>query len=99
MPAKHPIVETETAPETHEAMVARLLALKLGKSDEALVVRLMQSGMPEWSALHAVIDSGLSEDDITWNQRLGRPMGFMETVHPDDETERRRAWSRMNPGA
>ena len=38
------------------------------------------------------IERGLTEEDMLWNERLGRPPEFVETVDPVVEVERRAAW-------
>ena len=32
---------------------------------------------------------GLTAADVEWNRKLGRPLAFVETVHPAAETARR----------
>lgn len=53
--------------------------------------RLLAVGVQDEFAVRAV-RRGLTDEDITWNERLGRPLHWIETVHPDKEKERRDAW-------
>lgn len=38
------------------------------------------------------LERGLTDEDVLWNQRLGRPPHWIETQHPEEETKRREAW-------
>lgn len=49
-------------------------------------------GCAEWSAYRAVVERGLTDNDIKWNGRLQRPLNFIETVDPNAEEARREAW-------
>lgn len=57
--------------------------------DELRVKRLRVAGVPKDKAERAVA-RGLSDADLEYNRRLGRPMAFVETVHPEAEVQRRR---------
>jgi hypothetical protein len=57
--------------------------------------RLRAAGVRHWVAVRAV-ERGLTDEDIEWNKRLGRPLAFIETVDPKAEEGRRAAWSQLD---
>lgn len=46
--------------------------------------------------VRAVMERGLTEDDIAWNAKLGRPAYWKETLDPDTEQKRRAEWERRH---
>ena len=78
------------------AFAKRALDGKLPPAQKAILGTLLISGMREAFAIRAV-ERGLSTDDIEWNRRLGRPIGFVEG-DKDVEAQRRADWTRRHPG-
>ena len=68
---------------------------KLTPADKAMLERLIQAGAREPFAVRA-IQRGLTDNDIMWNQRLGRPAHFVE-ADKEVEAERREEWTRRHP--
>lgn len=45
----------------------------------------------------AIYERGLTDEDVEWNRQMSRPLIFKETVHPEAEVERRKAWTEAHP--
>ena len=64
---------------------------------QAVLDQLYAMGCHDKYVERAVDERGLTAQDIEWNQRLGRPLAFKETVHPNIEVKRRAEWQRTHP--
>ncbi len=64
------------------------------KSDVTLE-QIIALGVPAKYAKHVkrAIKDGLTQEDVSWNARLGRPPYFLETQEPKVEVERRKEWA------
>ena len=80
-----------------DAFAQRALNGRLTLPQQALLTKLLVAGTREAFAIRA-IERGLTDADIVWNQRLGRPAAWLETQEPDVEVERRADWTRRHPG-
>lgn len=58
-----------------------------------LVDYLRHNGVSREQATQRVYEMGLTAEDVLWNQRLSRPLVWMETVEPEVEVARREAWT------
>ena len=72
--------------------------VKLTIGQQAVLDQLKQMGATG-KYLERAVRRGLTADDIAWNARLGRPPQWIETVHPETEAERRKAWTAAHPAA
>jgi hypothetical protein len=61
-----------------------------------LLERLLAMGIEERFARRA-IERGLTDADVRWNARLGRPPHWIETVNPAEELQRREDYRRKHP--
>lgn len=64
----------------------------------ATIKRLTDAGVDLRSAEHRVITLGLTDEDIAWNLRLGRPLQWKETLDVPAESKRRQDWHDTHPG-
>lgn len=60
-----------------------------------LKTRLLAAGLPQKVVDRRVDRLGLTDEDVLWNQRFGRPMHWKETVDPEAEKARRDEWTRL----
>ena len=72
--------------------------MALTVAQRAVLTQLQDAGVTGKYLERQVVTRGLTADDIAWNQRLGRPLPFKETVHPRVETARRKVWTEVNDG-
>ena len=62
----------------------------MSKEQEDIIDELIvMGGLKEKFARRAVVEHDLTREDMDWNRKLGRPLSFVETVHPRVEAKRR----------
>ncbi len=66
---------------------------------DARIARLEGMGVRTRFALRAVNERALTDDDIAWNAKLGRPPHWKETLDLPKEAERRAEFTRLHPPA
>jgi hypothetical protein len=57
-----------------------------------LVERLVILGIKREHAERAVVEKGLTAEDVEWNKKLSRPLNWKETLDLDEEARRRAAY-------
>lgn len=67
------------------------------KAQDALIITLIENGVHREAAEYRVLDLGFTEEDLTWNRRLGRPVQFLETLDREAEKQRRQDWTDTHP--
>ena len=95
MPTKQKLIDKMKAIGVRDALIRRWETNKFTLPEQALWAQLMAGGVHEAFALRA-IQRGLTDNDIMWNQRLGRPVHFVEGDR-EVEAERREEWTRRHP--
>ncbi len=58
--------------------------------------RMRAAGIPLDQRERAINVKHITNEDIDWNEKLGRPLNWKENVHPEAETDRRAAWSELH---
>lgn len=64
-----------------------------------MLARMPQKQEKARMFLQRAIDRGLTQDDVDWNRKLGRPVHWKETVDPKAEKARRDEWTILHPEA
>ena len=67
--------------------------MALTVAQQAVLKQLQDAGVTSKYLERQVVTRKLTADDIDWNVKFGRPLQFKETVHPDVEDVRRKAWT------
>jgi hypothetical protein len=72
----------------------KIRAYRLGR--KPLIDRLLARGVKQGFAERA-LQRGLTDEDVRWNDLLGRPPHWIETVFPEEELKRRDEYRLKNP--